>query len=56
MILSLDVGLGCSKKRLYEGRVFQNWEEAVDTLILYSQHKEFKLRKGHIEKASNETI
>ncbi|CAG8698076.1 10050_t:CDS:2 [Cetraspora pellucida] len=51
-----DVRLGCSKERLYEGRVFQNWEEAVDTLTLYSQHEGFKLRKGCIEKASNRTI
>ncbi|CAG8845480.1 27430_t:CDS:2, partial [Racocetra persica] len=32
------------------------WEEATDTLKLYSQYDGFKLRKGHVEKTSNGTI
>ncbi|CAG8825925.1 24405_t:CDS:2, partial [Racocetra persica] len=32
------------------------WEEASDTLKLYSQYEGFKLRKGRVEKTSNGTI
>ncbi|CAG8580792.1 16399_t:CDS:2 [Dentiscutata heterogama] len=51
-----DIGLGCSKKKLFEGMIFQDWKEAFDTLTLYSQHEGFKLRKGRVEKTSNGAI
>ncbi|CAG8751057.1 16969_t:CDS:2, partial [Dentiscutata erythropus] len=44
------------KEKLYEGIIFQSWEEAFDTLELYSQYEEFKLRKERIEKTSSRSI
>ncbi|CAG8829540.1 14384_t:CDS:1, partial [Racocetra persica] len=51
-----DVRLDCSKEKLYKGMVFKSWEEASDTLKLYSQYEGFKLRKERVEKTSDGTI
>ncbi|CAG8766201.1 211_t:CDS:2, partial [Racocetra persica] len=51
-----DVRLDCSKEKLYEEMVFKSWEEAFDTLKLYSQYEGFKLKKGWVKKTSNGTI
>ncbi|CAG8535756.1 7564_t:CDS:2, partial [Racocetra fulgida] len=51
--VSLDDELVVAKK-LYKGRIFQSWDEAYDTIKLYARQKGFGLKKGHIEKTSDE--
>ncbi|CAG8770889.1 716_t:CDS:2, partial [Racocetra fulgida] len=42
-----------SQEKLYKGRIFQSWDEAYNTIKLYTRQKGFGLRKGRIEKTSN---
>ncbi|CAG8576532.1 16679_t:CDS:1, partial [Dentiscutata heterogama] len=45
-----EIGLDSSKKKLREEIIFLSWEEIFDTLKLYSQYKEFKLKKNIVRK------